>query len=398
MAKQTSTFQFRKKVGNAVGYTIKNSANTEKTGVRIYQPIVTNPKTDAQSAQRMKLMPLQVFYESFSDVLNHAFQGRKVGQMNRQRFMQLNMTSTSGEAPAVQKGERILVPLKAQVSSGSLTINTSLAKVGSQGLRTTSLKCESTGLDTLAETPLADFSGWMISRNLGLEDGMEIAFIFIVSSEDDVRAGVPLKFNIVLNTADNVTEVGDLMNGIDTYIKFGTNDDGYLLFTPIDQEVNPLLGAACIVSKKNASGWSNNNARFYPTEFGEELFYTNQLYLAALASYGPNGSTLSSDLFLQQADNATGATDPNAVVSTAAQAIVLTGDAADWTPSSANAIIATLRSGYSAVVVDSLGNIVDANGTVITATDPDAQEGVAIAVKPDMTTFSGMRTVVYGSF
>ena len=398
MAKQTSTFQFRKKVGNAVGYTIKNSANTEKTGVRIYQPVVTNPKTDAQSAQRMKLMPLQVFYESFSDVLNHAFQGRKVGQMNRQRFMQLNMTSTSGEAPAVQKGERILVPLKAQVSSGSLTINSSLAKSGSQGLRTVSLQYSSGQARLLDDDTLAAFSQNIIQNNLGMEDGMEIAFIFIISSEDDVRAGVPLKFNIVLNTADNVTIIGDILGSLTNYIDFMVDGNGRLSLSPVDQEVTPLLGAACIVSKKNASGWSNNNARFYPTGFGEELFYTSQLYQAALASYGPNGSTLSSDLFLQQADNATGATDPNAVVSTAAQAIVLTGDAADWTLSSANATIATLRSGYKAVVVDSLGNIVDANGTVITATDTDAQEGVAIEVKPGMTTFSGMRTVVYGSF
>lgn len=398
MAKQTSTFQFRKKVGNAVGYTIKNSSNTEKTGVRIYQPVVTNPKTDAQSAQRMKLMPLQVFYESFSDVLNHAFQGRKVGQMNRQRFMQLNMTATSGEAPAVQKGERILVPLKAQVSSGSLTINSNLVKSGSQGLRTTSLKFGVEGVLDLLALPLSEFSTNMIRANLGLEDGMEVAFILIVSTEEDVRAGVPLKFNIVLNTADSVTTVEDLVGVVGNYIKCYSDNDGFIVLSPIDQEVNPLLGAACIVSKKNASGWSNNNARFYPTEFGEELFYTELLYQAALASYGPNGSTLTSDLFLQQADNATGATDPNAVVSTATQAIVLTGDAADWTLSSANATIATLRSGYKAVVVDSLGNIVDANGTVITATDPDAQDAVAIAVKPDMTTFSGMRTVVYGSF
>lgn len=389
---------YRKKVGNTVGYTLKNSNNAQTQGVRIYQPVVTNPKSDPQSAQRMKLMPLQIFYQSFSDVLNHAFEGKKVGQMNRQRFMQLNMGVNSGIAPAVQKGERILAPIRCQISSGSLTQNTTLEKEGTDTLLTSMFNYgNQAAVPDFKGLTLKEFSTNIIANNLGLEVGMELAFIFVISSDTDLRAGVPMKFSIVLNDTDDETTIGDLMGRVADYIEFGAVEGGKLYFQIADVP-NHLSGVGFIISKKNASGWSNNNARFFPTEFGEAMFYTDALYQAALATYGPTGSTLTSDLFLRQANNATGMTDPNAVVSTASQAIVLTGDYEEGVLSAANAVLATTRSGYKRLVVDAAGNIVDADGTVITVTVTDGEDSTTSNLQPDMTTFAGLGTVVYGSF
>lgn len=399
MGKGTGLFgNFRKKVGNTVGYTLKNSNNAQTQGVRIYQPVVSNPKSDPQSAQRMKLMPLQIFYQAFGDVLNHAFEGKKVGQMNRQRFMQLNMGVNSGIAPAVQKGERILAPIKCQVSSGSLTINTAFVKGQGQELLTQSLGISFPQQTNLASVTVAEFSQRIMDYNLGLEEGMELGFILIVSSEKDVRAGVPLKFYVVLNKADNITLIGDILGNIADYIDFSATTDGKIQISSVDQEVTPLLGAALIVSKKRAAGWSNNNARFYPTALGEELYYDQQYYQRALATYGPNGSTVSSDLFLRQADNDTSASDPNAVVSTDTMAIEVDETFVNPVLSSANAVIATLRSGVKAVVVNAAGKLVDANGAVISVTFGEEGSRVTVDLDPDATQFNGMRTVLYGSF
>lgn len=389
---------YRKKVGNTVGYTLKNSNNAQTQGVRIYQPVVSNPKSNNQSAQRMKLMPLQIFYQSFSDVLNHAFEGKKVGQMNRQRFMQLNMGVNSGIAPAVQKGERILAPIKCQISSGSLTQNTTLEKEGTDTLLTSMFTYGNTdAVPDFKALTLKTFSENMIAANLGLEVGMELAFIFVVSSDDDPRAGVPLKFSVVLNDTDDVTTIADLMGRVGDFIEWGAVAGGKLYFQIADVP-NHLMGVGFIVSKKNASGWSNNNARFFPTEYGEAMFYRDDLYQAALATYGPSGSTLTSDLFLRQADNATGMANPNAVVSTDAEAIVLTGDYEEGVLSEANAVIATTRSGYKRLVVDAAGNIVDADGTIITVTYTEDGESKTVNLRPEMTSFAGLGTVVYGSF
>lgn len=399
MGKGTGLFgNFRKKVGNTVGYTLKNSNNAQTQGVRIYQPVVSNPKSDPQSAQRMKLMPLQIFFQAFSDVLNHAFEGKKVGQMNRQRFMQLNMGVNSGTAPAVQKGERILAPIKCQVSSGSLTINTALVPGENQALKTQTIEFGSSSSTNLGNLTIGEFSRNLIANNLGLEDGMELGFIIVVSSENDLRAGVPLKFYIVLNTADEITKIDDVMARLTDYVDFSATADSRLQLSPIDQEVTPMLGAAIIVSKRNAAGWSNNNARFYPTELGEQLFYDQQYYQRALATYGPNGSTVSSDLFLRQADNDTSASDPNAVVSTDTMAIEVDETFVNPVLSSANAVIATLRSGVKAVVVNAAGKLVDANGAVISITFGEEGSRVTVELAPDATQFNGMRTVLYGSF
>lgn len=389
---------FRKKIGNTVGYTLKNSNNAQTQGVRVYQPVVSNPKSDGQSMQRMKLMPLQIFYQSFSDVLNHAFEGKRLGQMNRQRFMQLNMTATSGRAPAVQKGERILVPIKAQVSSGSLTINTALVSVNEQNIETVALAglWDTDDYDFL-EMTVKQFSELIISNNLGIEDGMEIAFLFIVARKnEDPRAGVPLKFYCVLNTADNLTTMSDLMGQVANYIDVTPGNVG-LNFAPASEDIS-LLGASIIISKKNASGWSNNNARFYPTVLGESLFYDEKYYLAAVATYGPNGSTLASDLFLRQADNAAGTSDPNAVISTQELAIQVNDDFENPVLTSANAVIATLRSGVKAVVVNLAGNLVSADGTEIKVTYGAEDARVTSALSPAATQFSGLKEVVYGSF
>lgn len=399
MAKGNGLFgNFRKKIGNTVGYTLKNSNNRQTQGVRIYQPVVSNPKSNNQSAQRMKLMPLQIFYQSFSDVLNHAFEGKKVGQMNRQRFMQLNMPTTAGLAPAVQKGERVLAPIKCQVSSGSLTVDTSMVPTEDGGLSPTLfLYGGTTPMNSIGTLTLKQFTDAVVASNLGLESGMEVAFIFVVASTDDVRAGVPLKFSIVLDDADSDTTIADLMGNVANYIAVSVNGQGAFEIISIDDDT-ALMGAAIIISKKNASGWANNNARFYATNLGESVFYDNDLYLAALATYGPSGSTLTSDLFLRQADNAVGAADPNAIVTADAQAIVLTGDYEQGVLSAANAIIAKTRAGYSRLTVNAEGTIVDTDGTPITVTTGSGSSEATVALKPEMTSFSGLRTVQYGSF
>lgn len=389
---------FRKKVGNIVGYTLKNSNNGEKQGIRTYQAVVTNPKSDSQSAQRMKLMPLQVFYTAFSDVLNHAFEGRKVGQMNRQRFMQLNMTSQSGIAPAVQKGERILAPIHAVVSTGSLTQDTTLEQSDSVGLKLTHITVPSLAVDTdITELTLKEFTEALIANNISLQVGMEIAFIFIISSKENPRAGLPLKFNVVLNDTDSATYIKDLMGRVHDYIELDVQEDGAILIQGITQTYD-LLGAAVIVSSRKSGGWSNNNARFYSTSYGDSLFYTTALYEAALATYGPSGSTLESTLFLRQADNSYEGLNPKAVVSSASTPIVLTGDYEDGVLSDANALLATNRAGYKVIVVNAAGDIVNANGEVITVTVGTDEDAVTSNLTPAMTSFKGLGTVQYGSF
>lgn len=398
MAKQTSVLTMRKKVGNLVGYGIKNSNNAEKAGVRIYQPIVTNPKSDPQSAQRMKLMPLQVFYDSFNDVLNHAFEGRKVGQMNRQRFMQLNMGATSGVAPAVQKGERLLAPIKCQVSSGSVTVDTTLVKgEDNQQLLSASLKYRANEPSSFEDLSIAEFSQGILSANFGVEEGMEIAVIGVLAKDDSPRFGVPFKFYIVLDKSNTTTKVKDMMGGFFNYVYFGvTTGDKIELSGSADH--TQLMGAAIIVSKRSTSSWKNSNSRLVPTAIGEQYFYTQALYDAALATYGKTGTTLESDLFLQQADNAAEALNPKAVVSVESLAIELKDEFAGAQLSAANVGVAVTRAGERLICTLSDGQLCTNEGVGITITVHGKSGDVTRPLMMAQTKLEGNKTIVWGSF
>lgn len=398
MAKQTSVLTIRKKVGNLVGYGIKNSNNAEKAGVRIYQPVVTNPKSDPQSAQRMKLMPLQVFYDSFNDVLNHAFEGRKVGQMNRQRFMQLNMGANSGVAPAVQKGERLLAPIKCQVSSGSVTVDTTLvADSENSYIKSASLLSGFETETALDNKTIAAISQKMIAANLGLVEGMEVAVIAVVAQQDSPRFGVPVKFYFVLDLSNTTTTVGDMMGAAKNYLYFGASDDNKLIINSVEN--GPLLmGAAIIVSKRGSSSWKNSNSRFVPTAVGEQYFYTESLYNAALATYGKNGTTLESDLFLQQADNSADAQNPKAVVSVETQAIRLKPEFEDASLSAANVGVAVTRAGQRLICTLSDGQLCTNEGVGITITVTGTSGSQTRPLMLAQTTLEGNKTIVWGSF
>lgn len=84
---------------------------------------VSNPKSDAQVAQRMKLAPAQNFYRQLEALVSlgfasHTFQGKKYGNPNRLRFLQLAMMNNQG--PYVPKDTMDFIPFDYQVSEGSL--------------------------------------------------------------------------------------------------------------------------------------------------------------------------------------------------------------------------------------------------------------------------------------
>lgn len=398
MAKQTSVLTIRKKVGNLVGYGIKNSNNSEKAGVRIYQPIVTNPMSDPQSAQRMKLMPLQVFYDLFNDVLNHAFEGRKVGQMNRQRFMQLNMGATSGVAPAVQKGERLLAPIKCQVSSGSVTVDTTLEALSNNkvSLRASSLFAYDEGNFT-GNSNIAEVSQLLIDGNMGLVEGMEVAVIAVVASAKNPRFGVPYKFYFVLDRTNTTTKLIDMMGQFASVCQFKAIDGRVIMTSESFVDVN-LMGGAIIISKRGTGSWKNSNSRFVPTAIGEQYFYTESLYNAALATYGKSGVTLESDLFLQQADNSADTQNPKAVVSVETKAIELKPEFEDATLSANNVGVAVTRAGQRLICTLSDGQLCTNEGVGITITVTGTSGSQTRPLMLAQTTLEGNKTIVWGSF
>ena len=110
---------FKGKVGNMVGYklTASNTGNTQ--GVRVYQPIVKNPKTSAQAEQRAKLAPINATYRALKMVIDRGNEGLPYG--NKSRLAWLKQAFKAEDMPWFEKGAAVTAPVACVLSKGSLT-------------------------------------------------------------------------------------------------------------------------------------------------------------------------------------------------------------------------------------------------------------------------------------
>ena len=110
---------FRGKVGNMVGYNLKDSNNKQTQGVRVYQPIVKNPKSYGQAEQRAKLMPINATYRLIKPIIDRGQESKAYG--NKSRLAWLKAALKNYDGVWVERGEQMKnVPLL-PVTQGSLT-------------------------------------------------------------------------------------------------------------------------------------------------------------------------------------------------------------------------------------------------------------------------------------
>lgn len=109
---------FKGKVGNVVGYHLTDSNNKQTQGVRVYQPVVKNPRTYAQAEQRMRMSVINATYRALKDVIDRGQETKAYG--NASRLAWLSRAMKNFEGPYFVKGEQptYLAPL--EISRGSL--------------------------------------------------------------------------------------------------------------------------------------------------------------------------------------------------------------------------------------------------------------------------------------
>lgn len=308
MAKQVGLFgNWTGKLANTVGYRIPLSANKITQGVRAYQPIVANPKTEAQATQRMKMTAAVNFYRQLQVILNNAWQGQKYGSKSRQYFMSMAMSQLTG-IPFVDKGDKRFYPGEYRVSQGSIP-EQPIQDIQSGGLITTSLII--TGASSLAKT-WGELSQEIINSNFGIKDGDKLTFISVIRKNGQY---LPAYTYVILNTesteqaaavfaASNINPSQNEVNG--TY---------YLAFTIVGATAanNDTVAAAMIVSRYPQSGttWERSNATMFCTAAYKADMMGASRYAAAAATYLASASSLSSDWYLNYGLNGSDAVTPS---------------------------------------------------------------------------------------
>lgn len=294
MAKVVNGGNKKGKIGNSIYYTIKNSNNKVTQGERIYQPNVTNPQSESQRAQRMKMTPASNFYRALSNILDHSWEGVKYGAMSRQYFMKLAMSANQTIFPYVNKGTTFVVPGPYPISRGSLPSLSWKITKGSINV----------GYDVaIGIDDFGKFSQGVLSANSFLRKGDQLTFIAFYDLEDrEQRTFVPVVTRCVLDTE----ETGAITDFIGKDWNVNTAEGSWIeIYYEGFNETATLAGACVVVSRKNENGglvWQRSTEVLAVTDAVLNEWMSPNAYAGALDSYKRSESVSDSDYYLNDAE------------------------------------------------------------------------------------------------
>ena len=181
---------FKGKLGNTVGYSLKDSNNKQTQGVRVYQPVVRNPKTAAQAEQRAKLAPINATYRAIKMIIDRGQEGKAYG--NKSRLAWLKDALKAFDGGWFPKGASVIVPAWVPITKGSL-VGLEIDELGNE-------YCKITAAGISSETEfsnLGEFSTLFESKFPALKDGDQITFVALSLTNGVLGAKID---SIVLNS------------------------------------------------------------------------------------------------------------------------------------------------------------------------------------------------------
>lgn len=303
MAYQLGVIQYRGKLGSTVGR--KKSAGQRANTIAARPQVVSNPRSTAQAAQRMKMAPAVNFYRPLRGILNHSWQGVPYGGASHSKFMKEAMRSSS--YPYVMKGNTAPIPGAYKISAGSLSpVDVTLNNNAGSIIVETSLVLG----ELLGNKTIKDISELLVAKNPQLQIGDQLTFVAAVAEEvPGIEDGyISYRyFRFILSDTDTSMPEATIIPDGDDEIEALKINGGYLMvagnnlgFAISENTDMVAVGAAVIVSRpnvaKNVVTWQRSNSTFKVTEPVAQYFSRN--YDAVLASYQNNAANVSSDWYL----------------------------------------------------------------------------------------------------
>lgn len=173
---------FKGKVGNTVGYSLKDSNNKQTQGIRVYQPVVRNPKTYAQAEQRMKLAPINATYRALKMIIDRGQEGLAYG--NKSRLAWLSEAIKKFQGGYFEKGAAITAPALVPLTKGSLVAPFQV-NVGD-----TSISIIIPGLIPDDVAIIGDIATPLLAAYPSLKAGDQITFVAMRSGDSGIETSV----------------------------------------------------------------------------------------------------------------------------------------------------------------------------------------------------------------
>lgn len=270
MAKGTGLIgNFKGKVGNMVGYNLKDSNNKQTQGIRVYQPVVRNPKSYAQAQQRCIMKPINDFYRALKPVISRGQESKAYGNASRLAWLKNVMKDFNG--PWIEKESPDKYPVECFIANGSLGVipvsngTDDVILIGDGVAALTAPTTAAELLETLQTVGIDAHEGDQITIVLGLP----------ASAGADIQYGIKIQ-SFVLDSED--VETFDYFN----VAEFNTKK--YLSVKGVDS----LIGAAVILSREGQDGQHlRSNSTFVRFDNSHN---SSQFKAAAIASYMAAGA------------------------------------------------------------------------------------------------------------
>ena len=266
-----------KRLGGVVFFT-----RAGETIARELAASVSNPRTEVQMTQRIKLSNVVAAYKANKSWMEGSFQDKAEKESDYNAFVRMNLSSSQVALAKFQAAAGASIVAPYQVSSGSLPPIDCTGQT--TGVRS-NLYCGN--LIITEATTVSMISAALIENNNGIVRGMQLSLIVNIQQSD----GALFRPYIVARTYEFIIDETNT-ELLSKYVPFG-------LLQTLDSESRPLFfngeslgsGAATFILSQTVSGRLSVSSQKL-RQFGDQSLYglyTSETQVrAAIASYGEN--------------------------------------------------------------------------------------------------------------
>lgn len=290
MAKGTAMGIWRGRKGSTVFYYNRNSNNAQKQAMRERVYEISNPQSNAQVTQRMKLLPAQRVQQQLLSVLKRSWQGVEYGGKSLNQFMKYALKMTEG-IPFVDKDEDRAIPGSYLIAKGTIpSVYTTVADIDQHY---TSLPGPSSDP---AGTTWGEISADIIAEGAA-QSGDQITFVWCLTDASNSTTASTARYfwqvrSVIVdeNNTQNLTEIDE--NWPISLIGVPQSSREALAFTA-KNDLN--LAASAVVISRQSSTPMRSTAQLTVNENLLSYWFTQTRRSTARRSYQKQGGALNTN-------------------------------------------------------------------------------------------------------
>lgn len=291
MAKGSAMGIWRGRKGSTVFYYNRNSNNAQKQAMRERVYEISNPQSNAQVSQRMKLLPAQRVQQQLLSVLKRSWQGVEYGGKSLNQFMKYALKMTEG-IPFVDKGDDRAIPGSYIISKGTIPqVYTTVEDIDEHQ---TTLEGEEA---TAANTEWGTVCEYNVSSGF-VENGDQITFVVCLTDANSTEQAQNARYSwhvrsVIVDTTSLQT-LEDVAQGWPFILDNEQVTGGaYLIIKPRSQSYN--IAASAVVISRQSSTPMRSTAQLTVNENLLSYWFTQTRRSTARRSYQNQGGALSTN-------------------------------------------------------------------------------------------------------